>query len=98
MEIKNQFKHHLVTQEEQNEFVSHEETGSFNVFNVMRTVEYKKDCIVVLLNDGHEHTFEEPQFSNTGKQKNTIRVKKWVTSEIFLNEEDSKKYRELTTV
>ena len=95
---KNQFVHKLVMQKSATEFEISEETGSFNVNNVNRTAEYQKGCIVVILNDGHEHTFEQPVYSNTGKPKNVQRVKQWVTSEIFLTEEDTVNYRKLTSI
>lgn len=95
---KNQFVHSTVIQKSEKEFETLETQSSFNINNVNRTTEYQPGCIVVILNDGHEHTFENPVYTNTGKIKSVQRIKQWVASEIFLNQTDTEKYRKLTSI
>lgn len=67
-------------------------TDSFNMNMVIRTFEYEKGKIFVLLNDGHEESKEYEAPDSKGKME-VKRMRQWLASEIYLNEEDTKRYR-----
>lgn len=69
-------------------------TDSFNVECVLRSYEYEKGKLYVLLNDGHEESREQPTYSNTGKEKGVERKRQWVVSEIYLEGEDVDRFRQ----
>jgi len=69
-------------------------TDSFNVESVVRSFEYEKDKLYVLLNDGHEEAREMPSYSNSGKQNGVERKRQWVVSEIYLEGDDVKRFRD----
>lgn len=70
---------------------------SFNINMVIRSYEYEKDKLFVLLSDGHEESREVPDMSNTGKQKGTKRERQWIASEIYLEGEDVVRFRRVLT-
>ena len=67
--------------------------GSFSIDKVIRTINYEPGKLVVLLNDFHEEKLSVP-----GKGKNPTVVKETVYSSIYLSEEDSKRFRDLTEI
>jgi hypothetical protein len=68
-------------------------TDSFNTEFVTRTVELEDGGRVVLLNDGHEFTQTTPEIDlRTNKVKGVKKERIWVCSEIYLDEDDSKKF------
>lgn len=68
-------------------------TDSFNIDSVVRTFEYEKGKIYVLLNDGHEESREAPTYSNSGRQTGSERRRQWVVSEIYLEGDDVVRFR-----
>ena len=69
---------------------------SFNTECVVRTVGIENGR-VVLLNDGHEQSFDSPDIDlKTNKVKGTIRKRDWYVSEIHLDAEDGEKFIQLT--
>jgi hypothetical protein len=68
--------------------------GSLNMDLVVRSLEYEPGKLVVILNDFHE-SLTTRQVMEKGKPK-MIRQKEYICSEIWLSEEDSIKFREIT--
>lgn len=66
--------------------------GSFNPEYVVRSAEYEPGKLVVLLNDFHERTVDEPKREKSGKIT-TQKVRKTINSEIFLSAEDSIRFK-----
>ncbi len=84
------------TTDEKQDLIYGEFTNSFNVSLVIRSVELEDKRRLILLNDMHERLEKVPQFDKkkdkiTGwtKERNTFQ------SEIYLNEEDSKRFIEM---
>jgi hypothetical protein len=73
-------------------------TGSFNVECVVRTAEYEPGRLIVLLNDFHEEISKKPKQS--GKNGNVVMetVRETIASQIFMNEADSIRYRDMFEV
>ena len=65
---------------------------SFNLNKVIRSYEYEKGKLYVLLDDGHEQAEDVPTVDSKGK---TVmqRKRNWVSSEIYLSEQDTIKFR-----
>lgn len=77
--------------------------GSFNMDKVIRTLEYDKDKLMILLDDFHPEFRDVriPLYGKNNKSNGGFKIEHreiTVCSEIMLNEEDSKRYRELTEV
>jgi len=72
--------------------------GSFNLDCVVRSVEYDKGKLVVLLNDFH--SVKQEKVVPVGKNgKTEIRKEtEVVSSNIYLNEEDTQRFIKLTSV
>lgn len=71
--------------------------GSFAIDKVVRTIEYKPNCRVVLLNDFHEEQGKRP--SPRGNGKITMETfKETVYSSIYLDEQDSLRFKKLTEI
>ncbi len=72
-------------------------TDSFNTDFVIRSVELEDKRRLVLLNDIHERLEKIPQF-NSKKDKITgyTKERNVFQSEIYLSEDDSKKFQEFT--
>ena len=71
-----------------------ERIDSFNMEKVIRTIELETGERLVLLNDIHDRKEEVPVYSN-GKNPRQIASKnitRTVQSEIYLNENDSKRF------
>ena len=64
---------------------------SFNVDKVVRTVEYEKGKLVVVLDDGHEEARDIEARDEKGRPI-TRRERQWMLTQIYLNEEDTVKY------
>ena len=69
---------------------------SFDMESVKRTLEYDTNKIVVLLNDGHEENREVPIANKQGKVTGSKNMRRWISSEIYLNEADTARYWSLT--
>lgn len=67
---------------------------SFNPELVIRSYEHQKGKLLILLADGHEETQEIPVTNKSGKITGYQKQRNWMQSEIYLNEEDTKRYRE----
>lgn len=72
--------------------------GSFAVNKVIRTVEYEPGKIVVLLDDFHEEQGKRQAPKANGKGLTLATFKETVYSSIYLNEEDSARYKGLVEV
>jgi hypothetical protein len=70
-------------------------TDSFNVDKVIRSYEYEKGKILVLLDDGHEDSDYKQVPKPNGKGFEIKKERQWKQSEIYLNEEDTKRFRAL---
>jgi hypothetical protein len=68
-------------------------TDSFNLAMVIRSYEYEKGKLYVLLNDGHEQA-DDVQATDAKGKPVIQRKRNWVCSEIYLNEEDTIRFRE----
>lgn len=66
---------------------------SFNPEHVVRSYEYEKGRIYLMLNDGHEESKEIPIINKRKQITGYKKERQWVVSEILLNEADTKKYR-----
>jgi hypothetical protein len=87
-QIKNQFFYTRI--EEGKAFID-----SFNINNVLRTIQVSDNEIAVILNDGHE----ESRIVNIDKKKNTpIRERGYYFSQIMLKGEDVERFRELSKI
>lgn len=82
----------------QNQFKETENKGWVNLSQVVEALPYDTGKLVLIMNDWHEHTFEQPKMSNKGHVIGTQRSKQMICSEIFLSEEDSKKFIKLTEI
>lgn len=71
---------------------------SFNTSLVIRSYEYERDKLLVLLSDGHEESREVPDYSNSGKTKGTKRERQWIASEIYLDGDDVRRFREVLSI
>lgn len=71
--------------------------GSFNPEYVIRTMQYEGEKLVVMLDDFHPMKTPVRKMNKNGKLIEQIE-ESTVCSEIWLNEEDSKRYRELTQI
>lgn len=92
--MRNQFFYTLVKADPKDESKTE---ASFNMGRVVRTVEYEPGKIVVLLDDFHQETKMIPTPNRNGKVTMTKSVET-VASEIFLNTEDSIRYKALVQV
>lgn len=68
-------------------------TCSFNPDYVIRAVEFQPKCLLLALDDFHEDV--TPRNVMEGKKAVVKNVKGVVYSEIMLNEEDTKRYKEV---
>lgn len=73
-----------------------EVVDSFNIEYVIRSSQYAPNKIVVLLDDRFEQLTERKVPVGKNGKLEVQRSKESVCSEIFLSEEDSKRFRELT--
>lgn len=105
--MKNQFFYKAVVpsmeKDEDDNPKTEEVLSSFNMDLVNRTVEYEPNKLMVMLQDYHNEfqTVSIPKFNGKGQFAGGYKMEyKEVTvhSKIYLNEEDSKRYRELTEV
>lgn len=72
-------------------------TDSFSMDSVTRTFELEGGGRVVLLNDGHEESREQPVVNpKTNVITGYERKREWYVSEIHLDAEDSEKFIQLT--
>ncbi len=72
--------------------------GSFNVDRVIRTGEYEPGQMVVLLDDFHEEIVRQPKQAGKNGKIVMESVKQSVSSQIILNEEDSKRFKALMAI
>ena len=91
--MKNQFFYTIVSSDPKAAPVR----ASFDVSRVVRSVEYEPGQIVCLLDDFHQETRKVPEQGKNGKV-NMIKSVETIASEIFLNAEDSERYRALVTI
>jgi hypothetical protein len=76
-----------------------EMTESFNVNKVIRTLTIEDGRTLVLLDDLHERVIEVPVYNpSTGKLKEMRRERNTYQSELYLDEEDAKRLKELTSL
>lgn len=76
-----------------------EMTDSFNVNKVIRTITIEDGRTLVLLDDLHERVVEVPVYHpTTGKLKEMRRERNTYQSEVYLDEEDAKRFKELTSL
>ena len=74
-------------------------TDSFNVNKVIRTLTIEDGRTLVLLDDLHERVVEVPVYHpNTGKLKEMRRERNTYQSELYLDEEDAKRFKELMSL
>ena len=66
---------------------------SFNKDAVVRSIEYEKGKVAILLNDGHEEAQDRQVKTASGKVE-MKRERMWVVSQIYLNEVDTARFRE----
>jgi hypothetical protein len=72
-------------------------TDSFDLNSVTRTVEMEEGKRVVLLNDGHEESREQPVINHkTNVIEGYKRERNWYVSEIHLDAEDGARFIQLT--
>lgn len=71
--------------------------GSLNLEKVIRTVEYEPGKIVVLMDDFHPETRNVPIMGKNGKPTMT-KSTETLSSQIFLNTDDTVRFRALTEV
>ena len=70
-------------------------TDSFNVNKVIRSYEYEKGKILILLDDGHEDSDYKQVPKQNGKGVEIKKERQWKQSEIYLNETDTTRFRSL---
>lgn len=76
-----------------------EMTDSFNVNKVIRTLTIEDGRTLVLLDDLHERVIEVPVYNpNTGKLKEMRRERNTYQSEVYLDEEDAKRFKEIMSI
>lgn len=74
-------------------------TDSFNVNKVIRTVMLSDDDLLVLLDDIHERTTEQPNINlKTNRVSGVIRKRDVYQSEIHLTGEDITNFKKLTSI
>jgi hypothetical protein len=74
-------------------------TDSFNVNKVIRTVQLAEDDLLVLMDDMHERTMEQPNIDlKTNKIKGVIRKRDVYQSEIHLSGDDIANFKKLTNI
>lgn len=74
-------------------------TDSFNVNKVIRTLTIEDGRTLVLLDDLHERVIEVPVYNpSTGKLKEMRRERNTYQSEVYLDEEDAKRFMTLTNL
>lgn len=91
--MRNQFFYTIVQDDPKADQVR----GSFGLDRVVRTMEYGKGKLMCLLDDMHTEQRKMPVPGKNGKV-NMVTQNVSVASEIFLNEEDTARYIELTSV
>lgn len=69
--------------------------GSFNIEKVIRTGNYDTNKLMVLLDDFHEMIVERPSKNPKSGKVTISRQKEVVCSEIYLNEQDSERFKDL---
>lgn len=76
-----------------------EMTDSFNVNKVIRTLTIEDGRTLVLLDDLHERVIEVPVYNpSTGKLKEMRRERNTYQSEVYLDEEDAKRFKEIMSI
>ena len=76
-----------------------EYTDSFNVNKVIRTVMLDENDLLVLLDDIHERTLEQPNIDlKTNKVKGVIRKRDVYQSEIHLSGDDITRFKNSTNI
>lgn len=76
-----------------------EMTDSFNVNKVIRTLTIEDGRTLVLLDDLHERVIEVPVYNpSTGKLKEMRRERNTYQSEVYLDEEDAKRFKETMSI
>lgn len=76
-----------------------EMTDSFNVNKVIRTLTIEDGRTLVLLDDLHERVIEVPVYNpSTGKLKEMRRERNTYQSEVYLDEEDAKRFKEIMSL
>lgn len=74
-------------------------TDSFNVNKVIRTVMLAEDDLLVLMDDIHERTMEQPNIDlKTNKVKGVIRKRDVYQSEIHLSGDDIVRFKNSTNI
>lgn len=74
-------------------------TDSFNINKVIRTVMLAEDDLLVLMDDIHERTMEQPNIDlKTNKVKGIIRKRDVYQSEIHLTGNDITRFKKLTNI
>lgn len=92
--MRNQFFYTVPNEDPKDEKVIR---GSFNLGKVIRTVEYEPKKLVVLLDDFHPETRNVPVPGKNGKV-NLQKMTDTMSSQVFLNEEDSARYEAITAI
>jgi len=105
--MKNQFYYTIETktpaEKEGEEEVITKTMGSFNMEKVNVTVEYEPNKLLVMLDDYHNQfeTVRMPLFNKQGEHNRSFKLEYrevTVNAQIRLNEEDTKRYIQLTEV
>jgi len=72
---------------------------SFNVDTVIRSVILEDGRRLVLLNDIHERTTEQPDINpKTNKVRGMKKIRQTYQSELFLDKEDGDRFKKLTEI
>ena len=72
---------------------------SFNVTCVVRSITMEDGSVLVLLNDIHERTVEQPSISpKTNRVTGTVRKRDTYQSEIYLSPEDGQRFYDVTDI
>lgn len=66
---------------------------SFNTDCIIRSTEYEKGKVAILLNDGHEEAQDHPVKKDNGKTE-MKRERVWLVSQIYLNAADTTRFRQ----
>jgi hypothetical protein len=76
-----------------------ERKDSFNIDAVIRSITMHDGTVLVLLNDIHERTTEQPNINvKTNKVQGTTRKRDVYQSEIYLSPEDGERLHKLTEI
>lgn len=92
--MRNQFYYTVVTLDAEAPKLE----GSFCMDRVVRTAEYEQKKLVILLDDFHEELSRKPKQEGKNGKIVMETVRETIASQIFLNEEDSARYRGIVEV